>query len=312
MADEAQIAQDGATTRSGRAWLVAGIIAGIVLLVVAGLYSYRTWTERSEATSRISEATTLIERADQVVVRVDEVVGAEISSQTAVLAAQVASEVPGASALLREAVETIDASASDADEIGRERALVLKEAALARLDMMSQAPAILDATRGASEALPLATGAWEQALEADRLGQRAVAAYNKLTRAGVRDSSRLNRLAATELTAGREGMGGAEKAFPAATFESYLAYLDLRIEMNKLSQQSDSLWLKDEFAKANAVISTYNEKDRKAVALAKTLPASPAKVVADAYEAAAKAATDEYYAARDRATEADGRVRRLF
>ena len=312
MADEAQTAQDRASRRTGRTWLIAGIIAGIVLLAVAGLYSYRTWTERSDATRRIVEATTLIEQADEIVVRVDEVVGAEISSQTAVAATQVATEVPGASALLREAVETIDASASDVDEIGRERALVLKQAALARLDMMSQAPAILDATRGASEALPRATAAWEKALEADRLGQRAVAAYNKLTSAGVRDSRRLNKLAATELASAREGMGRAESAFPAAAFESYLAYLDLRIEMNKLSQQSDSLWLKDEFAKANDVISDYNEKDKKAVALAKTLPASPAKAVADAYEAAAKAATDEYYAARERATAADGKIRRLF
>lgn len=310
MADDAQAARNGA--RPGRLWLTTGIIVGVVVLAVAGYFAYRTWTERSEATRRIDEATALVERADEVVVRVDEVVRAEISSQTAELASSVSSEVPGASALLREAVETIDAAVSDADEVSRERALALKDAALARLDMMSQAPAILDATRGASDALPLATAAWEQALEADRLGKRAVTAYNKLTRAGVRDSSRLNKLAAAELAAAREGMARAEDAFPAAAFESYLAYLDLRIELNKLSQQSDSLWLKDEFAKANAVIVTYNEKDKKAVALAKTLPASPAKAVADAYEASAKAATDEYYAARDRATEADGKVRRLF
>lgn len=310
MADDANLSRSGVL--SGRSLLALGIIAGILVVAVAGYFSYRTWSERSEAARRIGEATSLVEQADEVVVQVDEVVRAEISSQTAVLASGVASEVPGASALLREAVETIDVAALDADEAGKERALALKEAAIARLDMMSQAPAILDATRGASEALPLATAAWEQALEADRLGRRAVTAYNKLTRAGVRDSSRLNKLAAAELAAARDGMVGAEEAFPAAAFESYLAYLDLRIELNKLSQQSDSLWLKDEFAKANAVISTYNEKDKKAVALAKTLPTSPAKAVADAYEASAKAATDEYYAARDRATEADGKVRRLF
>jgi hypothetical protein len=67
-----------------------------------------------------------------------------------------------------------------------------------------------------------------------------------------------------------------------------------------------------QLGEANTAIAAYNDKDKRAVALAKTLPASPAKAVADAYEAEATAATDEYYAARERATEADGRVRRLF
>jgi hypothetical protein len=246
MADEPTTSGRDESPRGKRPWLIAVVVAAVVLIAALGVFSYMTWTQRSDAARRIDEATNLVERADQVVVEVDEVVRAEISSQTAAAATAVTPKVPEAAGLLREAIEILDGSATGADDAGRERADALKEAALARLDMLSQAPTIIEATRGASDSLPLGADAWERTLQADTLGKRAVAAYNKLNKAGVTESSRLNKSAATELAAARAGMDAAEKAFPAAVFEGYLAYLDLRIEMNVLSQQSDAAWLKGE------------------------------------------------------------------
>ncbi len=85
--------------------------------------------------------------------------------------------------------------------------------------------------------------------------------------------------------------------------------MDLRISLNRLSQQSDAAWLKGDVKKANEIIATYNTQDAAAIARAKSLPATPEKAIADAYEAAARVATDAYYKARDAATDADESLR---
>lgn len=310
---------DSRTTRAQRRgrkpglWPLLMVLAAVAVsaLVFFATSAYRTWSQSADATRSINEATTLIERADTVVVAVDAVIGAEMSAEVASSAAQVAPRVAEAAGLLREAVQTIDEVSPSLDDGERRRASALGDAARARLDMLSQAPSILSATAKAATALPLATTAWSEALAADKTTKRAVAAYNKLTKTGVRESRRLNQRAAVQLAAARDGMSRAEQAFPEATFETYLAYLDARIELNRLSQRSDAAWLKGEFEKANTAIAAYNERDKRTVAQAKGLSASPAKVIADAYEAAATASTDEYYSARDRATQADARVRRF-
>lgn len=311
MSDAETLGRPAGGRRGSRSALLWVSALAAVVVVGASIYGYRLWDARSEATRLVSEATALIEEADVVVVAIDEVIRSEISTASAAAASEAASRVPVAVTSLRDAATLLDEATPKLRESERERVGALKLAAEARLDMLAQAPAILEATVKASTALPLADPAWQRALEADKLSKQAVAQYNKLTRAGVRASRDLNKKAAAELAAAREGFEAAEKAFPEAAFETYLAYLDARVELNRLSQQSDAAWLEGEFEKANRLIAQYNEKDKRAVALAKQLPASPSAAIAAAYEALAKAATEEYYAARDRATEADSKVRRF-
>lgn len=295
--------------RGGR--LIVWIVLGVLLLALAlGVAGYRSWTRGTQAQLAVAQATTLIERADVTVVEVDEVVRAEISTEVAAAASQAGAGLPEASGHLREALDLLEGALPVLRDERRARAEALSEAAQARIDMLSQAPAIIEATTKAATALPLADEALRQAREADELSRRAVSSYNKLTRASVTAAKRLNGQAATKLASARDGMERAEAAFPEAAFEVYLAYLDLRIELNRLSQQSDDAWLKGDITKTNAAIATYNEKDKQAVEQSKALPVSPARAVADAYEAAAGAATEEYFSARDRATAADAKVRR--
>ena len=110
--------------------------------------------------------------------------------------------------------------------------------------MMEQAPIILRLNEGASEALVPARQGWDGIIAADRKSDEAVAAYNRLNKAGVLESRRLNKEVAAELAAARKQLELAEQLFPEAPFEEYLAYVDLRISLNRLSQQSDAAWLK--------------------------------------------------------------------
>ncbi len=295
---------------AGRRLLIGALVLGLGALLVFGVIAYRTWTVTTAASRQLDEAISLVERADEAVVRIDEVVGSEITTSSAEQAEQAQAALGEAQGMLTEAATLCGGALVDLSADQKPKAEALRDAAQARLRMLEHAPTVLDATRKASSALPLATSAWERTIEADRTSKRAVAAYNRLTKAGVLKSRDLNNGVTAELARAREEMESAEKAFPEAPFEQYLAYIDVRIELNEISKASDAAWLKGDVEGANAKIAAYNEKDERAVKQAKTLPDSPAKAVAEAYAAMADAATKAYYAARDEATEADARVRR--
>ncbi|MDZ4168438.1 MAG: hypothetical protein U1E26_02115 [Coriobacteriia bacterium] len=287
-------------------WVIA--LAGVAValgLVWAGV----TVTQGRAASGELDRATQLVEEADVIVVEVDKVIGSQVTSELATAAVTARASVATASALLNEAVALIDSSEAGLSGSEAKRGEMLRESAEARLAMMLQAPAILDTNLRAATALPLAQEAWDHVVEADRLSDGAVVAYNRLTGKGVRESMRLNKRAAAKLAQARDGFEAAEQAFPEAAFEAYLAYVAMRVELNGLSMRSDADWIAGRLEQANAAITTYNDLDGKAVAAAKALPTTPGDAVAAGYAAVAKAATDEYYAARRRATSADAQLR---
>lgn len=285
------------------------VVSAVVAVLAAAVVGLAVWFRGTKADQDLDQAVALIESADRLVLEVDQVIRSQVTSQSTAPASRAATRAAEAAALLERAVASIDEVLPRLRGDGPGRATDLREAATSRLDMLAQAPSILDVTIKAASALPLARTSWDHVLAADRLSDRAVASYNKLTAEGVRRSQRLNKQAARELAAAREGFAKAEAVFPEAGFERYLAYVDLRIQLNGLSQRSDADWLAGRLEQANVAIASYNELDARAVAAAKELPASPEKAIADAYTALAGPATDEYYRARARATAADARLR---
>lgn len=284
--------------------LIVGIAVAVVV-VGGAIWGYRTYSAKAQDAERLAAATRLIEEADAIVVQVDAVVRSEVTSGLAQSARGAVARVPDAQARLNEAIRLLEGSDGVVDSQGEG----LAAAASARLEMLTYAPAVLRLNASAATALPEGRKAWDAVLAADKASDQAVASYNKLNKTGVRQSRELNKAAAAELTKARDGFSVAESAFPEAPFEQYVAYVDARIRLNKLSQRSDAAWLAGDIKKANALIKEYNAEDKRVVALAKTLPISPEKAVADAYETAAKTGTDSYYAARDAATRADERLR---
>jgi hypothetical protein len=300
-----------ADARYGRRRLLLAVAVGLgaIAIVAFGILSYRSFDRRLESARKLDRATALVEDADAIVVRVDEIVRAEVTPDIVERARGAADRVRPAEKMLAEAIDLAEEAQPDLTDDDQERAELLIESASARLEMLEPAPTILEANAQAASALPLANEGWDDVVEADKLADQAVASYNKLNRAGVSASSKLNKEAAGLLTGARDRLDSAENAFPAAPFELYLAYIDARIALNRLSQQSDREWLAGEIGKANAVIARYNVDDKKAVALAKKLPPSPDEAVADAFTSSTEQATDAYYAARERALKADQAIR---
>lgn len=288
--------------------VIALALLGIGLVAFA-ILGVRAFSSRMDAARKLDEATSLVQDADKLVVEIDEVVRAKVTPELAEKARGAKERVDGAESMLVEAVGLIDRAVPDLNDDERERAGLLKATAEARLAMLKPAPAILELNAQAASAMPLADKAWQSTLAADAYSDKAVAAYNKLTKAGVTNSQKLNKKASGELGLAREQFEAAEKAFSAAPFEQYLAYVDARIDLNRVSQQSDTAWLKGDIAKANSLIAKYNTEDRRAVALARQLPSTPGAAIAKAFESAAKTQSDAYYAAREAALVADRTLR---
>lgn len=292
-----------------RTVLGVALAIGLVSIIAFAILGYQAFTARLAAAEQLDSATALVEDADAIVVRIDAVVRAKVTPELAEKARETSSEVDEAERLLSEAIELIDAAFLDLNDDERERAELLKDSAEARKEMLTDVPVILTANAQASSALPLIEEGWESVLEADRISDKAVASYNKLTKAGVTESQKLNKQAAAVLATAEERFRAAEDAFPAAPFEDYIGYVKTRIKLNRLSQQSDTAWLKGDLTKANSIITEYNTEDKKAVEEAKKLPATPATAIADAFERVASEATDAYYAKREAALEADEKLR---
>jgi hypothetical protein len=292
-----------------RTALVVVLALGAVALIAFAIMSYQGFTQRLEAARRLDRATALVEESDAIVVEIDGVVRAKVTPDLATKARAAGKRSDEADRMLAEAIALIDAAAPDLTTDEQERAQLLRTSASTRQAMLDSAPEILDANAQAAAALPQATRGWKDVLEADRLSDKAVASYNKLTKKGVTASKEYNLDAAKVLASAKERFDSAEKSFSAAPFESYLDYVTLRIALNKLSQRSDKAWLADDITKANKLIAEYNREDRRSAKLAEALPATPEEAVADAYDKVTKATTDAYYRARETALKADQELR---
>jgi hypothetical protein len=288
---------------------VLAVVLAIILCVVGVIWGYRLFTARIEAVKRIDAATALIEDADAVVVQADSVIREKVTPELADAARRASKRIPQAHSDLKNAVRLLDEARPLSSSGDLKRVDLLARAAQARIDMLNEAQVLLALNVAASDSMPVARDAWDNVLAADRLSDKAVAAYNKLTKAGVKSSRTRNKQAAAKLATARAKFAEADRSFSEAPFEQYLAYVDARIRLNGLSQKSDIAWLKGNVKSANSVAKTYNAEDKQAVLLAKQLPASPDQAIADSYESAAKAATDAYYAAREAATKADASLR---
>lgn len=291
-----------------------GVVAMVLVLfavAVLGLafLGYQAFQKRLTAARGVDDATELIERADVRVTRIDAVVRARLAPGLEARARGAADTVPVARKGLEDAVEMIDEAMTDLTEDERERATLLRQTAEARLGMLAKAPSLLEVNAQAASAMPLAQAGWDAVIEADSLSDKATKSYNKLTAAGVKQSRVLNRQAEARLAIARDRFDAAERAFPPAPFETYLAYVNARSALNRISQQSDSAWLSGRIEQANKLAEQYNSRDKQAAEQAKGLPESPDAAVAEALTAATEDAEREYFAARDRALEADKRLR---
>lgn len=296
---------EAAYRKLSRRALVAVTLVLLIVFASAGYIGTHAISRRFEGARKLDEAQRLLERADTVVIALDEVVRGQLSADLAERAGAIRSDLPGATEDLKRAIDLIDQANDSVTENEQKSSMLLRDAAVARLDMLGPADAILEANAKAGTSLDPAKQGWALVLSAEKTADEAVAEYNKLTKESVTKSGQLSAQADAKLKDARSYFSEAATAFPEAGFDKYLAFIDGKIALIGISQQSNAAWLAGRVADANALIAAYNTEEQKVIVAAKALPATPANAVADAYERLVKAKTDAYFEARKAATKAD-------
>ncbi len=298
----------------GRGMKITLVVLAVIAVAILGLalwFQNETRKVQEAAVAELDEATALVERADTVVLEVDEVVRAEIDSEVGERAEQIGPQIPSAREDLADAIRLINRARPNLPEGELDYADALQEAADARLEMLEKAETILEFNVKAAAALDPALEAWELVVEAGNITVQAVEEYNKLTRESVTRSSELTAEAEEKVTRARELFSEAATGFPEVDFDAYLEYCDEKIAAIAISKQADAAFLANNPQEANTLSARYNDAEQALAEKATELPASPAELIADAYERFAGEATEEYFEARARATDADARLRAL-
>ena len=298
------------TSGTGRKVFIGVVVlAALTVAGVAGWLYYEEIQARNEAVARLDQATVHVEIADATVLAVDEVVRAEIDREVGERAAELIPRVPGAREELITAIRLIGQARVDLPENEAQYAIALEESARTRIMMLDAAETILEYNVKAAAALDPALAAWALAVEAGETSVRAVQEYNKLTREGVTRSATLTREAEVKILDARKLFSEAATGFPEVDFGPYLEYCDEKYAALQISKRADQAYLAGRLAEANTLSEQYNAAEKALAVKAASLPASPAELIAAAYERHAAEATEDYFDARAKATEADARLR---
>lgn len=290
-------------------WLTTVVVLGA--LTVAGVYGWRAIQRVRTAESELARASAILEAAESGLLVVDEAVQTEIEAaeSTQVAHAIELAETVGARAL--EAARIVDDVMGSLDDDTIALAEAVKESAEARAEMMEIAPAILEADRKASTAIPYADQAVAEIKGAEDLSAQAVVEFNKHTAASVKASDDLSIQAAGRLQAAQSLLASATASFPEADFSAFTGYVEAKVSLLALAKEIDALWLAGDIAGSNTKLEAYNARDAEIVAMAQALPGSVRDPIANAYNAATAEPSRRYFEARERARTAGNRVTEL-
>jgi hypothetical protein len=296
--------------RDRRIWW-ALVAAGVVGMLLVMWFGRPLLTGRLDAARKLDQATAILVTSNPAMASVDTAVKAQVLTQEAASSADVSSTIISTQRQFKEAVRMIDDGYPHLTEDEQRRANLVKASLQNRIVMLDAAPTILEANAAAAAAKPLAEDAWTRALEADRSARAAVVEYNKLTKVSAANATGLNAKAEVGFAAAADLFARASAAFPKANLGVYVTYIEQRRKQLALSRQSDSALAAGNNAQANGIIASYNAEDAKSLALSKQLPASPTKVIVEAYEAATEAARAKYDSARIKAEESDQALKKF-
>ena len=303
-----------APPRPHRGRTIALRIIGVLVvlgLVAVGIWLSQEHTQRQNAEAGLAAAAGLLEEAESDLLAVDEAVQSAVSSEIATQAAEALVLADSVRAQAVAARDALDALEPDLPDDLAALADALKSSAQARIEMMDEAPIILDADYRAARAIPHADQAVAEIKAAEELAAKAAAEFNKHTEAGVKASTEHTTRMRERLQAARSELETATVELPDADFGPFLEYIDAKIDLVADSQRIDKLWLDGKIEESNKLLEEYNKRDAEIVAMAADLPASVRDPIVDAYERLTAEASDRYYAARELARKAGEDVRTI-
>lgn len=296
-------------SKAGTAFLV---IAIVVLVAVVSYVVYSLVNTQVQARRDLEQAIELVRTADEAVLAVDEVILAEITPALARAAEEASAQIPAAQDRLDEALELLDGAIEELTEDDAAIATALEEAARARLEMLEESTVLLEANSQAAAAIGPAGDGIEALLAAEGLADEAVEKYNQRTKEGVTASTELTNRGIEQLDVAKAEFEEAAAAYPSADLSTFLEYIEAKKALMETSREIDELWLAGKLEEANDLVDEYNERDRTVAELGEALPESETVPIAAAYDSDTADAAERYFEARDRAADADTRLRVLL
>jgi hypothetical protein len=290
--------------RERRIWF-ALIAGGALVLLVFLLAFWPVMKGRLNAAKQLDDATALLKQARGSVSDVDRLVAAQLSAQPSATAPDVSPQILVARRELMQIDTLIDDAMPHLTEDEQRRAVLLREAADARLGMLAAAPALLKLSAKSARALAPANAAWRESQLADQTEASANAQYAKQTALSVRMSSDSYGQASTQVKTANSLYSQAASAFPEAGYNRYVDQGNLRIVALKSATASAASWVSGNKAIAATQHAQYVSQSAKAQAAAKALPSPPGRAAGDAFERLAGASRQAYEAARAKVVAAD-------
>ena len=159
----------------------------------------------------------------------------------------------------------------------------------------------------------LAMAAWDMAVTADASARDAVSRANKAaTTSELAETTAALRQASDEFGAALMQLQGLESAVDGLDLSHQLEYLQKRIDALGYAVATNEAIVAGDRQTAATQNELYEEADREAAGLAKSLPQSIESVVDDVYKTDILEIQARYDKERDRVSTADSRVRRYL
>lgn len=308
---EEEIAWRKGRRRRHRIVIGAVCAAIVVLLVAAGvLYLYNDTLRYQRNAQQLEQAAQQLASTDELLASLDEALADPLGEDAAAFFADQGDEVDQARAALREAERTAsDAMGGLRESREKEAADSLMAASSARLTMLEQGWAILEASEGASGDYQAFEDAWAQVMQADELARESAELISGGSQEAIADSKAKSQEALDALTAARETISGIAQATEGLSADEQLAYLDKRIEALGYAIASDEALEARDTGQAQTQNDAYNDADKEAAALAESLPDDPGQPVLDAFQQKIADNVESYEAARGQASASDAFLR---
>lgn len=284
--------------------LIAGLIAGVVWLKSA-IDIRKHDRERDAVIEAVVER---VAASDAVVVAVDSAVNSEMTTSTP-------EEIAGLSDQIDPAIEGL---VGVQEEIGRieDTYKHLDETPLyavansveGRIAMLTVGKRILKLDSDTARALTLVDAGWKSMILAHEQSNAAVAAANLHSPQGLIESAFQNNAALDSLSSAKEDFLAANEILPSSQISDAVAYIDLKLEANRLARETDSALARNDVDSANALIDPYNQAETNAAEAATKLVASPKELIREPYDIRIADLLVEYQAVRSTTARADGIV----
>ena len=219
---------------------------------------------------------------------------------------RVVADIAPSRAQLEESLAAIESMRPTlADNNAEEAAHQAVTAARARLNMLDAGVAIIEQSLMATEAFLDCQGGWRAVINADAAAREATALLREMSEANVRASMEESDEAVAQLNDARELFTKAQGAYPGLDLDSFIVYVEKRLEAQQAALASDQAYLdrdKEALAEEN---DRYNALEAEAAALAQDLGDDPDQRVANRFYESIEDQVTVYEAERLKAGNAD-------